>query len=65
MPADGASEHASPGDDRQPPAAVFRNSLRGWQAQWKAQQPGSPAEPVPPKKIKARRRKGRGAAGSR
>jgi hypothetical protein len=54
MPSDGPKDPAlTPG--------LFKNSLRLWQERYKALRTEAPAEPVPPKKIKPPRKKGRGA----
>jgi hypothetical protein len=43
MPADGNRDHAPAAPELPTLAAVFKNSLRGWQARWKEQRPA--AEP--------------------
>jgi hypothetical protein len=39
------SPQPSTGAGRQPPPALFKNSLRAWQARWKAQREATAAAP--------------------
>jgi hypothetical protein len=60
MPADGNRDDAPAAPEPPTPAAVFKNSLRAWQARWKEQCPA--AEPAAPVRVQSLRRKGRRAA---
>jgi hypothetical protein len=60
MPADGKRDDAPAAPEPPTLAAVFTNSLRGWQARWKEQRPA--ATPAAPARVKTLGRKGRKAA---
>ena len=60
MPADGKQENTPAAPEPPTPAAVFKNSLRGWQARWKEQRPA--AEPAATVRVKTLRSKGRRVA---
>jgi hypothetical protein len=61
MPIDGQNEPASTGYEKHQ-TGLFKNSLLGWRDRFQAERPEGPAEPVPPKKLKPPRRRGRGGA---
>jgi hypothetical protein len=60
MPADGNRDDAPAAHEPPTPAAVFKNSLRGWQARWKEQRLA--ATPAAPARVKTLRSKGRRVA---
>lgn len=51
----GNSERVTTSEDRPLPVAIFKNSLRHWQARWKAQQASDPADLGIPKQGRGRR----------
>jgi len=56
----GKGEHAFTAEEGTLPVATFKNSLRLWQARWKAQQASSPASSVKtpaPNKVRGRSKK--------
>jgi hypothetical protein len=65
MPHAGKKERASMNADKPLPLATFKNSLRVWQARWKAQQTAGPAEPSSARQGQNRLRRNRQAAPGR
>jgi hypothetical protein len=59
MAVDGTREPTLTAEGDQPPAALFKNSLRTWQARWKSQQPPQASETPVARKIRPRTKKKR------
>jgi hypothetical protein len=62
----GKGDHLPAAEETTLPAALFKNSLRLWQARWKAQQADAqqsevPAAPDAPSRLRSRAKKGRKA----